>query len=227
MKQPQSESTITDWVGVGIVATTVALKADIRADTNRDGIVDIDGNTDVHGKESWANDRGAVFLANIGDTNRRCSEQASRTPLGNEALAACNDASDNVQRAPHNMGPLRTVPLKKITDSAVGFVSIPNPEQRPFVRIFHQRGDSWAFVQTEFSFSAKELRDGLVLGIDARDTRRPGGWDGRITVRFTVQDGDQMSTDEVMLRVAPILTHHHLQHVQQVLSVQENDTLSP
>ncbi|KAH7381507.1 arginine deiminase type-3, partial [Pyrenochaeta sp. MPI-SDFR-AT-0127] len=185
------------------------------------------GETDIHGKESWANYRGAIFLANIGDTNCRCSGQASRNPPSNEALAACNDASDNVQRAPHNMAPLRTVPLENITNSAIGFVSIPNPEQRPFVRIFHQRGDRWAFVQTSYSFSTEELRGGLVLGIDARDIRRPGGWDGRITVRFTVHDCDQVSTDEVMLRVAPILTHHHLQNVQQVLSVRGNDTLSP
>jgi protein-arginine deiminase len=67
----------------------------------------------------------------------------------------------------------------------------------------------------------------MVLGIDARDTRRPGKWDGRVTVRFTVKDRGEESIDEVMLRVAPVVTHHHLQRVDQILSVRGNDTSTP
>jgi protein-arginine deiminase len=54
----------------------------------------------------------------------------------------------------------------------------------------------------------------LELGMDARDVIREDR-DRRITVRFTVRDGDRTSTDQVMLRVAPVLTHHHLRRVER------------
>jgi hypothetical protein len=49
-------------------------------------------------------------------------------------------------------------------------------------------------------FLAPALCRGLILGIDARDTRRPGMWDGRVQVSFRVQQGDEISTDDIELR---------------------------
>ena len=63
------------------------------------------------------------------------------------------------------------------------------------------------------------MRQGLRLGIDARDVRRPGVWDGRVTVNYTVSDGDLNWSDTVMLRVAPVLTHHHLQRAERIISL--------
>ncbi|KAM3514069.1 hypothetical protein MY11210_002281 [Beauveria gryllotalpidicola] len=45
----------------------------ILADTSRDGKVGLTGDTDTVGKETWTDDVGALFLANIVDTDRRCS----------------------------------------------------------------------------------------------------------------------------------------------------------
>ncbi|KAF5571026.1 arginine deiminase type-3 [Fusarium phyllophilum] len=53
-----------------------------------------------------------------------------------------------------------------------------------------------------------------------KGSRRPKSWDGRVTVRFTVQVVDTKSSDTVMLRVAPVLRHHHLQKVEKVLTAQ-------
>ncbi|KAJ0148889.1 hypothetical protein HZ326_8534 [Fusarium oxysporum f. sp. albedinis] len=212
------------------------IKADIRADTNRDGQVDLDGFSDTNGKTRWTEKSGAIFLPNIGDTGRRCSKHAltvhaltyqavSNEELDecNKELDDCNDASDNTQRSPEYLAPLKTVPITTLFENANGTVTVPDATQRKFVRIFQKQGKDWVYIDNNHTFSQQELQAGLDLGIDARDTRRPDVWDGRVTVRFTVQVGDTMSSDTVMLRVAPVLTHHHLQKVEQVLASQDND----
>lgn len=95
------------------------------------------------------------------------------------------------------------------------------------MRIFRKDGNNWAITANNYTFKAEALQSGLDLGIDGRDVRRPGGWDGKVTVRFTVRDGNTTSSDDVTLRVAPVLTHHHLQTVEQVLAVQGNKTDDP
>lgn len=78
-----------------------ALVADIRADTNRDGLVDIEGNTDVSGKAFWSESNGAIFLPNIGDSANRCSNvDLKGLPLSNKELAACSDASGHYMLYP-------------------------------------------------------------------------------------------------------------------------------
>ncbi|KAF1846420.1 arginine deiminase type-3 [Cucurbitaria berberidis CBS 394.84] len=206
-------------------ANLYAFKANIRADVNRDGIVDISGTSDCVGKAKWTNERGAIFLPNIGDTNRRCS--IIRPPLIDKELVACNDASDDIQRAPQHLAPLRTVPLTDISDSATGCISIPDLKQRPLTRIFHKQEGNWEIVRNEHTFTASQLRSGLHFGIDARDTRRPDVWDGRATVSFKVQDGSETSIDEVELRVAPVIVHNHLDKVQQLLSVAGDEANMP
>ncbi|KAK2689137.1 hypothetical protein QWA68_011701 [Fusarium oxysporum] len=211
------------------------IKADIRADTNRDGQVDLDGFSDTNGKTRWTEKSGAIFLPNIGDTDRRCSKHAltyqaltyqavSNEELDecNKELDDCNDASDNTQRSPEYLAPLKTVPITTLFENTNGTVTVPDVTQRKFVRIFQKQGKDWVYIDNNHTFSQQELQAGLDLGIDARDTRRPDVWDGRVTVRFTVQVGDTKSSDTVMLRVAPVLTHHHLQKVEQVLASQDN-----
>jgi protein-arginine deiminase len=48
-----------------------------------------------------------------------------------------------------------------------------------------------------------------------RDSR---AWDGRVTIEFSVNEGGRIRRDRVAMRVAPVLTHHHLQRVEQVLA---------
>ncbi|CAI4214151.1 unnamed protein product [Parascedosporium putredinis] len=50
-----------------------ALRPDIRADTNRDGVVDITSTShDSATKAIWTARRGAIFLPNVGDKYYRC-----------------------------------------------------------------------------------------------------------------------------------------------------------
>ncbi|WEW59903.1 protein-arginine deiminase [Emydomyces testavorans] len=195
---------------------SAAFKADIRADTNRDGRVDMHGDSDVQG--DLGQNSEALFLANIGDTNRRCSQmpQFQGDISSEEIFDTCNDAVDDIQRAPQYMAPLLTIPIKGLSPSASGRISVSNNIARANVRIFRRRDKGWEITDENTTFSSAELAGGLELGIDARDTRRPGKWDGRATVHFTVEDQAQKSTGSVNLRVAPVLTHHHLQRAQQI-----------
>lgn len=207
------------------------LQADIRADTNRDGVVDLDGDSDVRGKREWTPDLGAIFLPAIGDTDRRCSKKLLEGPaVDNENLGHCHDASDDIMRSPQYLAPLRTVPITNAPESARGRVYIADTTQQRYVRLFYQpssENSTWIIVSANTTFSSSQLQEGLVLGIDGRDTRRPNGWDGHVTIHFEVESPQGKSSDEVALRVAPVLIHHHLDPVEQVIAVEGNNTNSP
>ncbi|PHH78379.1 hypothetical protein CDD82_3072 [Ophiocordyceps australis] len=203
------------------LAGVVAFQADIRADSNRDGKVSIDDSSDLgESKQTWTEESGAMFLPNIGDTMGRCRDLNS----GNEeALVKCNDASDDIQRAPQYLAPLKTVPIQDLGPGAVGKISVSDQAARSLVRVFRPKGDGWEIVTDETSFSAEELAKGLELGIDARGPRghKIDGtrlWDGRATVEFTVIDGETNSTDSVAMRVAPLLTQTHQQRAVKVFA---------
>lgn len=193
------------------------LKVVILADTNRDGTVDVTGASDLHGKERWSRKRGALLLANIGDTNRRCSSRIYNSTSDHD-LEKCHDASDNVLRNPGLLATIRTIPNRRLSPSAVGSLLVPGNATASKVRLFHKTRKGWAYVSPGYTFSAEHLRAGLELGIDARDVRRPGVWDGRVTVELHVRDDEAEARDSVALRVAPVLTHHHGQTTKQVIT---------
>ncbi|KAM0286069.1 hypothetical protein ACHAQH_001077 [Verticillium albo-atrum] len=207
-----------------------ALNATILADTNRDGVIDV--KTDSEGKAEWTKDRGALFLPNIGDSDGRCAAKtaAVRDSLDPESNSwdnlillnnftdSCNDASDNIQRNPKYLAPLQVLPNCGVSASASGSVHVTDALAAQNVRIFQKNGDDWKYVEANHTFTAKELKHGLSLGIDARDVRRSGAWDGTAVVLLTVTDGAEEATDAVALRVAPVLTHHHTQAVERVFS---------
>ncbi|XWX01646.1 hypothetical protein V2A60_009674 [Cordyceps javanica] len=200
------------------------LKADIRVDTNRDGVVDVVGSSDEEGKNDWTDTSGGIFLANIGDSDNRCRKRYPGEPQKNiwsfsETLFKCHDADDETQRAPYYMAPMRTMPIKGLSETATASVTVPDVNTRSLVRIFRATAnETWEIVNDNTTFSAQEVQQGLTLGIDARDTRREGGWDGRVSVEFTAKDGQSESRDTAMLRVAPVLLHHNRQSIQRVFT---------
>ncbi|KAL4731181.1 hypothetical protein ACLX1H_000142 [Fusarium chlamydosporum] len=200
-----------------------ALKVTILADTNRDGKVDT---KDTTGRSAWTNDKGALILPNIGDTNQRCAKKwgPSSDIDGDETyLDKCNDAIDNVQRNPKFLAPLKTLPVSSLSASAKGSISITDKTAASKVRIFVKQGGKWNYVAADHVFTAKELKSGLELGVDARDVRRPNGWNGYAKIQFTVTDGKAKATDAVAVRVAPVLTHHHGQAAQRIFTTGVNE----
>lgn len=127
----------------------------------------------------------------------------------------CHDATDNIIRQPQYLAPLRTLPAADASSNAFATVSVTEAAAASKVRIFFKEGSTWTFVDETRKFTAAQLKAGLELGIDGRDVRTPGVWDGKATINFSIVDGTQTSTDTVQLRVAPYLTHHTEQLAQR------------
>jgi protein-arginine deiminase len=213
-----------------LAAPTQALKTvpDIRVDTNRDGVVDVTGDSDVQAKNVWTATRGAIFLPNIGDALGRCKDVDARgNQLTDLELAACNDASGDAAISPEFFAPMRTMPLKDIGDDAYATVAAGPDEHTSYVRVFWQasEGGKWTYIDPEYRFNATTVRSGLRLGIDSRRVVSDADqWDGSINVRFTVYDGAESASDEVAMKLAPVLFHHHLQAVDTLVVQNSNDS---
>ncbi|KAH7215445.1 hypothetical protein DER44DRAFT_893766 [Fusarium oxysporum] len=221
MKFPTTKAAV---LTLALFETCNALQVTILADTNRDGKIDKKDNDD---KSSWTANRGALILPNIGDTGRRCAKQWGPSvdiiPSNETYLDLCNDATDDIQRNPKYLAPLKTLPISGLSPSAKGSIRVTDRAAAAKVRVFTKKGNKWIYVSGDYVFSAKELSSGLELGIDARDVRRPKGWDGNAKIQFTVTDGKTKSIDTVAVRVAPVLTHHHGQVAQRVFSTGVNE----
>ncbi|KAM5361906.1 hypothetical protein ACJA88_014267 [Fusarium oxysporum] len=221
MKFPTTKAAV---LTLALFETCNALQVTILADTNRDGKID---KRDIDGKSSWAANRGALILPNIGDTGRRCAKKWGPSvdiiPSNETYLDLCNDATDDIQRNPKYLAPLKTLPISGLSPSAKGSIRVTDRAAAAKVRVFTKKGNKWIYVSGDYVFTTKEISSGLELGIDARDVRRPKSWDGNAKIQFTVTDGKTKATDTVAVRVAPVLTHHHGQVAQRVFSTGVND----
>lgn len=209
-----------------------ALSPDIRADTNRDGVVDITGESDSIGKATWNTTRGAIFLPNIGDKHQHCyTKDRLGNALSNDELAYCSDASGHMLLAPEYVAPLRTLPLNVSSDGTAQIYATPRAAYSR-VRIFlledasqPNQTSSWSLVDREYSFNSSQLAAGLTLGIDGRELVKDATvWNGSVTVVFNVTDGAENASDAVALHLAPVLTHHHLQTVETLITAGANDS---
>jgi len=193
--------------------------ADLRADVNRDGRVDVTGTTDTGGEDTWTAGRGAVSLPNIDDDTRRCKVKGpDGKPLPDAKLAACNDAADSVVNGSADLADLarvRATPMTGLPADAHGTLRVSDSRKS---RVFVKRSSGWAVVTPKTRLSGTELRAGLEFGVESRDVIRDGTvWDGRAVIRLTVTSRGKSTSDAVTLRVAPLLTHHHLQNAQQLM----------
>ncbi|RCI07489.1 hypothetical protein L249_4532 [Ophiocordyceps polyrhachis-furcata BCC 54312] len=207
--------------------SAIYLQPDIRADTNRDGVVDVSASSDSYNKSCWTQQRGAIFLPNIGDKTRRCpTRDAKGKRLSDEEYGSCNDASGNHLLAPEYAAPLRTLPIETSAQATARIYTSPKAATER-VRIFVlQQGSkpnstsSWRLVDPEFTFNSTQLGSGIVLALDGRELVTDAAvWDGLVTVHFEVTDGSDRASDSVALKMAPVLTHHHLQKVDTLISV--------
>ncbi|WYZ43580.1 hypothetical protein EsH8_VII_000016 [Colletotrichum jinshuiense] len=199
------------------VTSSPSLKPDIRADTNRDGVVDVQGTSDVAAKAFWSAERGAIFLPNIGDKYRRCQKtDGAGNPWSNDELSSCHDASGHLLLAPEYVAPMRTLPMNVSSDATARIYATPQAAYSR-VRIF--------LLDKPSNINATRVLAGISLGIDGRDLVKDlNVWDGSVTVVFEVTDGSQHASDAVALKMAPVLTHHHLQKVETLISTGSNDT---
>ncbi|MFE6398496.1 protein-arginine deiminase family protein [Streptomyces alboflavus] len=196
--------------------------ADLRADVNQDGRVDVTGGSDEAGEDSWRPGRGAVFLANVDDDTRRCRTRPGYLdridPAVDTRLAACHDAADekvNGRRDAADLAPLRIAPTE-VGDDATGHVTVPSA-QRPYVRLFVRRDGRLRVLRGPLT--AAELRAGVELALEGRDiVRDPRRWNGLVDVTLTVRGQGHRSSDHVRLKVAPVLFQNDLQRAQSVFA---------
>ncbi|AWI31971.1 protein-arginine deiminase domain-containing protein [Streptomyces tirandamycinicus] len=229
-RHPQhSGSTRTTALALTVIGAVMAPAApafaagppvvDLRADVNRDGKVDVSGTSDNAGEDTWTPARGAVFLPNIDDDTRRCPVKTpTGKPLSDAKLAACNDGSDNIVNGSADLADLarvRSLPMAAVPAGATGTVRVDGGRR---TRVFVKRPGGWAMVTPATRLTAAELRAGVEFGVEGNDVIRDTRvWDGRAVIRLTVTAGGRSTSDEITLRVAPLLTHHHLQNAQQVM----------
>ncbi|MEU3892261.1 protein-arginine deiminase domain-containing protein [Streptomyces sp. NPDC029041] len=195
-------------------------RADLRADVNRDGRVDVTAGSDTAGEDGWSVERGAVYLPNIDDDAERCPVSGpGGRPLSDAKLAACNDGTDkkvNGTEDAADLARIRSVPLPALPAGATGSLKLTTGAEH--AHLFFKRAGKWILVTSGTRLTAAELRSGAEFGVEATDVvRNSAKWDGRAVVRLTVTSGRKSTSDAVTLRVAPLLTQHHLQDTRQVM----------
>lgn len=188
---------------------------DLRADTNRDGVVSLTDDADDIGEEFWEADHGAVFLANIDDDDLSCPRSGS-----DEALARCFDANDSALDGPGDLDDMAPLILRATGDlpaEAIGTVKFLAGEAK--AQFFVNIAGVWTGTQ-ELTATADDLRTGVEFRLEGREIIRDANWDGRIRIEATLTGAPDatVTSDVVEMRVAPVVLRHHLDPVRQIYS---------
>jgi protein-arginine deiminase len=194
--------------------TKAGIVADLRADSNRDGKVSFD-ESDAE-KTTWDAKHGAVFLANIDDDKGRCAKEGDDVEL-----VKCNDAANEVIDGADDvldLARLQSKPWAEAPDTATAIVSI-TPAAKDYVRLFKRTGagaTDFEVLGEDGALTVDDLRAGVELAIEGKDiVRDPAVWDGFVEISLTVTVGEETLADKVKMRVAPVMTYHHLLPAEQ------------
>lgn len=192
---------------------------DLRADVNRNGVIDLDAANEDENEHTWDATHGAIFLANIDDDAARCrGTDSSGRPLPDAQLPECNDAADEVVNGADDVADLAPLAIKAWPEAPAGTVArlVIDPEQAKRVRLFRHVGDAYTALDPALPLSLADLQTGVSLALEGRDVVRESAvWDGFIdlTLQVTVPEQKYWKpgtySDVVRLRVAPVLTFHH------------------
>ncbi|MCE9673177.1 protein-arginine deiminase domain-containing protein [Myxococcus stipitatus] len=198
---------------------------DLRADVNRDGVVDVSGaRTDEPGEDTWSAERGAVFLANIDDDENRCPFSLSSETLDDDAMAACHDAADAIVNGEddlEDLARLRVMAWPQAPDATVATVSVTGPGARK-VRLFKRKSGTFTSTRVAniVTLTTAEVRRGVDVAIEANDIVRDSAeWDGFVDVVLSMAHASQpenVFVDTVRMRVAPVVMFHHLSPARNV-----------
>lgn len=210
-----ASSSSDDNSGTTSPGQTPGFSVSLRADSNRDGRVDLSGPSDLADRITVTRDKGALFLANLDDDSGRCNYSPS------QVSETCYDASDEVVNGPEDakdLAVIQSVPMA-VSEAAFARISVsqgPADKVRLFVQT--EQGQYRALAPNE-RFSAAQIRSGLKFALEGKDIARDKSkWDGTIRLRLDVKDAERQGSDEVALRVAPILTHTHQDAVDQLVA---------
>ncbi|MEV1025068.1 protein-arginine deiminase family protein [Streptomyces sp. NPDC050264] len=150
------------------------------------------------------------------------------------ALAACNDAADDVVNGhadEADLARLRTRAWPGAAASARGRLTVPVRDADRIRLFIHRPGGSapygWEVVGPRTRLTAEELRHGVEIGVEGRDVVRDAAvWNGRTSVTLTVTANGASASAALTLRQAPVLTQLNTAPVREVLRARtdESDT---
>jgi len=193
---------------------------DLRADVNRNGKLELDVPGEDENEETWDAAHGAIFLANIDDDDGRCrSTDSGGRPLPDATLPNCNDATDEVVNGDDDVADLAQLAIKAWPEAPAGTVArlLINEAAADKVRLFRHAGDAYQVIDPALPLALAELTAGLSIALEGKDIVRDAAvWDGFVDVTLQVVVPEQKYwkagtySDTVRLRVAPVLTFHHL-----------------
>lgn len=203
--------------GSGGAPAKITAVVDLRADNNRDGVVNLDDPADDEGEETWDKTHGAIFLANIDDDEKKCAAS------GNDVdLPKCHDAADDVINGADDLldlARLKTQPWADAPDDASARIVV-SEQAASLVRLFKNDGSgNFTVFPADATLTAEELRAGVELAIEATDiVRDAAAWDGFVDLTLEVSGGEtaEGGSDTLRMRVSPVMLHHHLQPAEQV-----------
>jgi protein-arginine deiminase len=180
--------------------------ADLRADTNRDGVVSFDDRSDDDGEDRWDARHGAIFLANIDDDEVTCDANVDDVDL-----PKCNDAADEVINGADDALDLARLKTKPWPGASSGTVATITFTAEDKVRLFKVKNGSFSVLRSGSRLSLSEVRSGVELAIEGKDiVRDPAAWDGYVDITLQVDADGASKADVVRMRVAPLITYHHL-----------------
>ncbi len=184
------------------------VRVDLRADVNRDGVVDLDGMADDLDEDTWNASHGAVFLANIDDDLRSCPSSAA----SDVQLAACNDAADDIVNGDDDLLDMATLKIAPWAAAPATTTAKLTSEPSGHVRMFKLVQGNWVLLDdASGAVSVDELKAGLELRLEGKDiVRDTAVWDGYVNLKLEVVSGDQTLSDTVRMRVAPVMLFHHM-----------------
>jgi protein-arginine deiminase len=197
---------------------------DLRADVNRNGVIDLELESEDTNEDTWDATHGAVFFANIDDDADRCrGTDAAGKPLNDLTLPNCNDATDDVVNDHGDAADLAPLAIQAWPQAPAGTVVqlVIDPNIADTVRLFKHAGDAYTVIDPALPLDLADLQSGLSIAIEAKDiVRESATWDGFVDISLRVVVPEQKYwkpgtyTDTVRLRVAPVLTFHHLLPVE-------------
>jgi protein-arginine deiminase len=183
---------------------------DLRADSNRNGLVDMNDATEDELEEQWNTESGAVFLANLDDDMMRCETWGTDV-----TLPQCFDAADDVVNGAEDlldMAPLKIAAWADAGDDVQATLSVSPDAGASRVRLFIGNDGTYSnFDWTQQSLNADQIRAGVDFMLEGKDiVRNTATWDGYIDITLTVTDGaGEVGTDTVRMRVSPLMLFHH------------------
>jgi protein-arginine deiminase len=219
----------TDGVNCGVVDSEDELFATnpgvtLLADTNRDGQVN---DLDQEGKQTWDNQHGAIFLPNLDDDSGKF--QDVKVPEGIEGdrqLAKLNDANDSIVNGSEDekdLAELKIQPWENAPDDTTVRLHTDSKSQ-PYVRMFLKKDGQYTAIENDSTLQLSDLRNGASLAIEGKDiVRDQAKWDGFVDLTLEAKTGEQTYSDQVKLRVSPVLFQNNLMPVQELYATKYPD----